>query len=435
MYAIIRSLSIAAALCAMCMQSAVAQSLTLIYAGRVLEHPDRAPRGPSTLVIRDGRIVEIRGGFVDAGEFSGAELVELRDGFVLPGLIDTHVHFNTANSGQDALLDRVTLDVADYAYEAAWLARKTLDSGFTTVRVLGNPSGVTLALRDAIAAGKMPGPRIVDAGRTLATTGGSGDPAVGLNETIAAHLTQENVCDGADACRKAVRQQVRRGADWIKVKVTGGVNSRSSVGIGAQMFADEVRAIVETAHMYGKKVAVHAHGTEGINLALEAGADSIEHATLLDERSLELFKRTGAYMVPTLSTVTSYIERLAKNPEHYAPEVRQKIEWRISVTGEAFKRALAKGVKIAFGTDAGVAEHGRNAQEFALMVKFGMSPQAALRAATVNAAKMLGLADEVGTLEPGKRADLIAVVGDPLQDVGVLQNVVFVMRDGVIWKQ
>lgn len=426
-------LSIVAALCA---PTCFAQSsLTLIYAGQVLEHPDRPPRGQSTLVIRDGRIVEIRAGFADAGDFPDARIVELRDRFVLPGLIDTHVHFNTSNSGQRALLDRVTLDVADFAYEAAWLARKTLESGFTTVRILGNPAGVTLALRDAVAAGKVPGPRIVDAGRALATTGGSGDPAVGLNDAIAEHLNQDGVCDGPDMCRRAVRQQVRRGVDWIKVKVTGGVNSRSSVGVGAQMFADEVRAIIETAHLYGKKVAVHAHGTDGINLALELGADSIEHATLLDDRSLELFRRSGAYMVPTLSTVNSYIERLAKDPEQYTPEVREKIEWRINVAGEAFKRALAKGVKIAFGTDAGVSEHGRNAQEFELMVKFGMSPQAALKAATVNAADLLGLASEIGSLERGKRADVIAVAGNPLQDVTVLQNVVFVMKDGVIWKQ
>lgn len=438
MYAFARFALVVAALSSpACLRPALAHSMptTLIHAGHVLEHPDRAPRRQATLVIRDGRIVEIRAGFIDASAFPEAQVVDLRDCFVLPGLIDTHVHFNTSNSGQLALLDRVTLNTADYAYEAAWLARKTLENGFTTVRVLGNPSGVTLALRDAIAAGKVPGPRILDGGRTIATTAGSGDPAVGLNEDIAEHVNHENVCDGPEMCRRAVRQQVRRGVDWIKMKVTGGVNSRSSVGVGAQMFADEVRAIVETAHMYGKKVAVHAHGTDGINLALEYGADSIEHATLLDDRSLELFARSGAYMVPTLSTINAYIERMAKNPDQYTPAVREKIEWRISVTGDALKRAYAKGVKIAFGTDAGVSEHGRNADEFALMVKFGMTPRDALKAATVNAADMLGLSKEIGTLEPGKRADLIAVASDPLQDVGVLRNVSFVMKDGEIWKR
>jgi len=238
------------------------------------------------------------------------------------------------------------------------------------------------------------------------------------------------VCNGADDCRRAVRDEVARGVDVIKFASTGGVNSRIGAGLGVQMFADEAKAIVETAHLYGKKVAVHAHGGDGINLALEAGADSIEHGTLLDERGIELYRKSGAWYVPTLSTINGYIERLKANPDAYTGEVRKKIEWRIGITGKAFAQAHKAGVKIAFGTDAGVSLHGRNADEFELMVKHGMSPAEAIKAATVNASELLGLSEQVGTLEVGKQADLIAVDGDPLADVTVLKTVAFVMKGG-----
>lgn len=244
-----------------------------------------------------------------------------------------------------------------------------------------------------------------------------------------------NTCDGADACRRAVRKQIARGADLIKIATTGGVNSPIGLGLGRQMFDDEARAIVETAHLYGKKVAVHAHGADGIALALGAGADSIEHGTLLDDAGIELFRKTGAYYVPTLSTVNGYIERLEKNPDAYTPEVRSKIEWRIGITGKSLEQAVPRGVKIAFGTDAGVSMHGRNADEFELMVKHGMTPEQAIVAATVNAADLLGIAELVGTLEPGKQADLIAVDGNPLEDVTVLKDVELVMKDGKVFEQ
>jgi imidazolonepropionase-like amidohydrolase len=213
------------------------------------------------------------------------------------------------------------------------------------------------------------------------------------------------------------------------------VNSRIGAGLGKQMFDDEAKAIVETAHLLGKKVAVHAHGADGIKVALRAGADSIEHGTLLDEESIRLFKQTGAYYVPTLSTVNGYLERIAKDPNAYPPEVRAKIDYRISITGKALEKAVPAGVKIAFGTDAGVSKHGRNADEFELMVKHGMTPAQAIRAATVNAADLLGLAREIGSIEAGKEADLIAVEGDPLTDVTVLKRVGFVMADGRVVKR
>jgi imidazolonepropionase-like amidohydrolase len=401
----------------------------VIHAGRLLDRPGQAPRGPSTIVVRNGRIDSIREGFVDGAR--GATVIELRDRFVLPGLIDCHVHLRDDRAGVAAQLAAVSRSQAARAYDAAAVARKTLEAGITTVRNLGDADGVTLALRDAIAAGQVPGPRILDAGNVISTTSGHADPTLGFREELHEFLDRhENLCDGPESCRRAVRVQIRRGVDVVKIATTGGVNSRIGAGVGAQMFADEVKALVETAHLYGKKVAVHAHGADGIKLALAAGADSIEHGTLLDEEGIQLFLKTGAYYVPTLSTVNGYLERLRDDPNTYSPEVREKIEWRLKVTGEALKRAYPRGVKIAFGTDAAVSKHGRNADELELMVKYGMPPAAALVAATVNAADLLGLAREIGTLEPGKRADLIAVGGDPLVDVTVLKQVAFVMKDG-----
>jgi imidazolonepropionase-like amidohydrolase len=407
-----------------------ADALVIVHAGHLLDRPGQAPRGASTVLIRDGKVEAVRDGFLDAARHPGAKVIDLRDKFVLPGLIDSHVHLDSDRAGQEGLLESLTNGPAYFAYEAAVNARKTLAAGFTTVRNLGNSDGVTLALRDAIAAGKVPGPRIVDAGVGISTTSGHGDHALGLSPDIAEHVPQENLCDGAESCRRAVRMQIRRGVDAIKIMTTGGVNSRIGAGLGRQMFDEEAKALIETAHLYGKKVAVHAHGAEGINLALRNGADSIEHGTLMDEEGIKLFLKTGAYYVPTLSTVNGYLERIAKDPNAYPPEVRAKIDWRISITGQALQKAYPRGVKIAFGTDAGVSKHGRNADEFELMVKHGMPAAEAIKAATVNAADLLGLASEVGTLEPGKRADLIAVTGDPLKDVTVLKKVELVMKDG-----
>jgi len=405
-------------------------SLVLVHAGALLDRPGQAPKGASTVVIRNGKVESVREGFVDAAAFPGAKVIDLRNKFVLPGLIDSHVHLDSDRAGQEGLIEGLTNGPAYFAYEAAVNARKTLEAGFTTVRNLGNSDGVTLALRDAIAEGKVQGPRIIDAGNAISTTAGHGDAANGLSPELMDHAHSENLCDSAESCRRAVRLQVRRGADAIKIMTTGGVNSRIGAGLGRQMFDDEAKALIETAHLYGKKVAVHAHGADGINLALRNGADSIEHGTLMDEEGIKLFLKTGAYYVPTLSTVNGYLERIAKDPNAYPPAVREKIDWRISITGKALEKAFPRGVKIAFGTDAGVSKHGRNADEFELMVKHGMPPAEAIKAATVNAADLLGLANEIGTLEPGKRADLIAVSGDPLKDVTVLKKVEFVMKDG-----
>ena len=355
---------------------------------------------------------------------------------MLPGLIDSHVHLVSDRAGIEGQLAEMTESVPLRSYEAAWNARKTLDAGFTTVRNLGSDDGITLGLRDAIARGWAIGPRIVDAGTSISATTGHMDPTLGLREEFHDDLLRSgSTCDGADDCRRAVRRQIARGADLIKIATTGGVNSRIGLGLGAQMFEDEVRAIVETAHLYGKRVAVHAHGADGINLALRAGADSIEHGTLLDDESLRLWRNSRAYYVPTLSTINGYRERLRANPGAYRGEVLAKIQWRISITGQALRRAVPAGVRIAFGTDAGVSMHGRNADEFLLMVEHGMTPMAAIQAATVNAADLLGLSAETGSIEPGKSADIVAVRGDPLADVGVLRQVGFVMARGRVHRR
>lgn len=424
---------ISATLLAFAFASAQAQD-AVVHIGTLYARVDGKAQRNVSLIIDDGKVREIRAGFIalDAAKLDAkASLVDWSKDVVLPGLIDCHVHLVSDKAGVEAQLNQITLSPAAQAFDAAVNARKTLAAGFTTVRNLGDTDGVTLALRDAIAAGKVPGPRIMDAGTSISATAGHMDDALGFRDDLREAINiHGNLCDGADECRKAVRLQVARGVDVIKFATTGGVNSRIGLGLGAQMFDDEARAIVETAHLYGKRVAVHAHGADGIVMALKAGADSIEHGTLMDQAGLKLFVDSGAYYVPTLSTINGYIERLRDNPNAYSPAVKRKIEWRIGITGKALQLAHKAGVKIAFGTDAGVSLHGRNADEFELMVKFGMTPKQALMAATVNAADLLGLTDEIGSLEPGKSADLIALPGDPFVELGVLKRVRAVIRAG-----
>lgn len=398
-----------------------------IHAGRLIAVPGQAVRGPSTIVVDGGRIVSVSDGFQPAQ----GKLIDLRDRTVLPGLIDSHVHLDSDRAGNEGLLASITDSVPMSAFETQMNGMKTLRAGFTTVRNLGDgESGTSLAYRDAIARGWVMGPRIVSAGQSISTSGGHMDSRNGLNDAMDAHQSTHHLCDGPDDCRRAVRLQVSRGADVIKIATTGGVNS--GTGLLTRMEQDEAAALIRTAHAYGKKVAVHAHGKEGIKLALRNGADSIEHGTEMDEEVIRLFRQSGAYYVPTLSTVNGYLERLAKDPNAYPPAVKKQIDWRIGITGQSLAKAYPAGVKIAFGTDAGVSKHGRNADEFELLVKYGMPPMEAIKAATVNAADLLGLSAEVGTIEPGKSADIIAVAGDPLADVKVLKSVDFVMVRGEV---
>ena len=421
-----RNLVMGAALSAL-MAATAGAAPTYIHAGRLIAVPGQAVRGPSTIVVDNGRIVSVTDGL--ARIEPGVPFIDLSTKTVLPGLIDSHVHLVSDRGGEAGLLAQVREEPAMHALEAQMNGMKTLRAGFTTVRNLGDDEGITLALRDAIKRGWVQGPRILDAANSISTTGGHMDGRGALNDELVAHLPEpENLCDSVESSRRVVRRQIDRGADVIKFATTGGVNS--GTGLATRMFEDEAKALVETAHAYGRKVAVHARGADGIKLALRAGADSIEHGTVMDEEILRLMKAKGTYYVPTLSTVNGYIERLAKDPNAYTGAVKEQIEWRIGITGQSLAKAYPAGVKIAYGTDAGVSKHGRNADEFELLVKFGMPPVEALKAATVNAADLLGLRQEIGTIEPGKSADIIAVSGDPLTDVTVLKKVDFVMARG-----
>ena len=426
--AAVAAISIAAAIPAMA-------ETVIIHAGKVLDVPGNAVRGATTITVTDGKIVSLENGHKAAPNRS-VRVIDLKDSFVLPGLIDSHVHLTSDTGGIAGQLEEITLSPAAQGFDAWTNGMKTLNAGFTTVRNLGDGDGAVLALRDAINDGQMQGPRILDAAASISVSSGHMDGSLGYRDDLRPYFKAAgNTCDGPEDCRRAVRLQVSRGADVIKLATTGGVNSRIGAGLGKQMFEDEADAIVATAKLFGKKVAAHAHGADGIRIALEAGVDSIEHGTILDPETIEAFVASGAYYVPTLSTVNGYIERLEANPDAYEPDVRAKIEWRIGITGKSLEVLHPKGVPIAFGTDAGVSKHGRNADEFELMVRFGMTPMEAIEAATVNAADLLGVSDIAGTLEPGKSADIIAVKGDPLADIKVLKSVNFVMARGEVVKQ
>jgi imidazolonepropionase-like amidohydrolase len=426
----LRNFLIGAALAALTASSALAAP-TFIHAGRLIDVPGKAVRGPSTIVVDNGRILSVADGLTRVEP--GAAFIDLSTKTVLPGLIDSHVHLSSDRGGEAQLLAEMRDDMPLHAFETQMNGMKTLRAGFTTVRNLGDDHGMTLSLREAVKRGWVMGPRIVDAASSISTTGGHMDGRGALNDDMVAHMPDpENLCDSVESCRRVVRRQIDRGADVIKFATTGGVNS--GTGLATRMFDDEAKALVQTAHAYGRKVAVHAHGADGIKLALRAGADSIEHGTVMDDEIVQAMKRQGTYYVPTLSTVNGYLERLAKDPNAYTGAVKEQIEWRIGITGQSLRKAYPAGVKIAFGTDAGVSKHGRNADEFELMVKNGMPPVEALKAATVNAADLLGLANELGTIEPGKSADIIAVTGDPLADITVLKKVEFVMARGEVVK-
>jgi imidazolonepropionase-like amidohydrolase len=418
---------LAAAIVFSCAAVPAIAATTVVQADRVLAEPGKAPLGPTSIVIENGRITALLEGRQPGP--AGASVIDLGNQFVLPGLIDSHVHLSGGTGGQGGFVEAMTSSPQTATLRALRNGMITLRAGFTTVRVLGD-AGATLALRDAVEAGWVMGPRIVDAGRPIGVTSGHMDGTLSLREDLQEAINQDNLCNGVESCREAVRRQIRRGVDLIKIATTGGVNSRIGAGLGQQMFLDEAKAIVETAHLAGKKVAAHAHDASGINVALQAGVDSIEHGTVPNDESFKLYKQTKAYYVPTLSTENGYRERLAKDPNAYPPEVLEKIKWRLTITGKALERAVPAGVRIAFGTDAGISMHGRNADEFELLVKHGMTPSTAIVAATTNAADLLGLADKIGALRPGMAADLIAVEGDPLSDVTVLKRVQFVMKGG-----
>ncbi|WP_374346819.1 amidohydrolase family protein [Phenylobacterium sp.] len=404
--------------------------LTFVQAGRVLVDPASGKvETAKTLVVQDGKVVRVEDGYVAE---PGATVVDLKSRFVLPGLIDSHVHL-TSEQGPSSRMDEVTLSAADQAFAGARYAKRTLMAGFTTVADLGGENEAVFALRKATANGDVPGPRIIAAGSAISIHGGHGD-VNGLREDIMHVLRPNSVCSGAEDCRRAVREQVWLGADVIKITATGGVLSNTAAGLAQQFSDDELAAIVDSAHRMGRRVTAHAHGVDGINAFLRAGGDSIEHGTYLDKESIALFKKNGAYLVPTLEA-GDFVARIASGPNNFLTpaQTAKALEAGPKMLDMA-RRAHEAGVKIAFGTDTGVSAHGQNAYEFVLLVKAGLTPLEAVQAATVNAADHLQISAQAGSLTPGHNADLIAVDGDPLTDVSILQKVGFVMKSGVVYK-
>ena len=403
-----------------------------MQAGRLLADPATGVvLRDKTLVIRGNQVVEIRDGFVSGAE-NGDRTVDLRDGFVLPGLIDSHVHL-TGESNPNQRLEGMTQSSADQAIRGALFARRTLMAGFTTVADLGANNDAIFALRDGIAAGEVAGPRVIASGSSVSIHGGHGD-INGFREDIMHLLSSESICSGADDCMRAVRTQVRSGADIIKITATGGVLSNTAAGLGQQFTDAELAAIIEVAHRMGRQVTAHAHGVDGINAFLRAGGDSIEHGTYLDAESIRLFRREGTYLVPTL-LAGDFVARIAASPGNFftPAQTAKALEAGPKMLDMA-RRAHAGGVRIAFGTDTGVSAHGDNAREFALLVQAGMTPLEAVQAATVVAAEHLRIAGEAGRITVGMPADLIAVSGDPLSDVTTLEHVRFVMKGGVVYR-
>jgi imidazolonepropionase-like amidohydrolase len=411
-------------------QTATNAPVEYVQVGRLLADPATGRvETAKTIVVQGGEIREIRDGFVSE---PGGRVVDLKDSFVLPGLIDSHVHL-TSEQSATARLDEVTQSHADQAIFGAGNAWKTLRAGFTTVADLGANNEAIFALRDGIARGRVPGPRIVAAGQAVTPHGGHAD-VHGFREDILHVLTPTSACSGADDCTRAVREQVKYGADVIKITATGGVLSNTAAGLGQQFTDAELDAIVKTAHSLGRRVTAHAHGVDGINAFLRAGGDSIEHGTYLDAESIKLFKKNGAYLVPTLEA-GDFVAREASRPDtFFTPAQAAKAREVGPKMVDMARRAHEAGVKIAFGTDTGVSKHGDNAYEFVLLTRAGLTPLEAIQAATVNAADHLQLSDRIGSLKPGKAADLIAVKGDPLKDVSELQHVTFVMKGGTTYK-
>jgi imidazolonepropionase-like amidohydrolase len=370
---------------------------------------------------------------------AGAGHVDLSAHSCLPGLIDMHVHLTTETQKQiEMLRDMLNLNPADAALRSVGMAQRTLLAGFTTVRDLGGNDGVNIALKRAIDSGAVPGPRMFTSGKSIATSGGHADPTNGLSQRFSQALGPpgpvEGVVNSADEGRAAVRARYKEGADLIKVTATGGVLSQARNGHNPQFTEDELRAIVVAAKDYGFRVAAHAHGAEGIKRAIRAGVDSVEHATMMDDEAIALFKKHGTYYVPTL-TGGRYVADKARDAEYYSPLVRPKAAAIGPQIQATFARAHKAGVKIAFGTDAAVYPHGENANEFAYMVEGGMSPLETIRSATLAAADLLDQSGRLGSIEPGYAADIVAVSGDPLRDITLLQQIRFVMKDGVIYKQ
>ncbi|WP_105254549.1 metal-dependent hydrolase family protein [Pseudoalteromonas sp. T1lg75] len=410
-----------------------AAQTTLIHAGELLKSADAKVLKAQTIEIKEGRVQGLHQGYVDAAELGlkNAKVVDLKDKFVLPGMVDLHVHL-TFERDPKANPHRMLNEVeADQALRAVAYLRKTVEAGFTTVRDLGGNNKVIFPLQRAVKQGTLVGPRIIAAGEAVTPTGGHGDMHGYRQEILDAFAPRMGVCDGADDCTRAVRELVKGGAEVIKITATGGVLSNTKAGLNQQLTDAELAAIVKTAHNLGRPVTAHAHGAGGIAAALRAGVDSVEHGSYLNEETIGLFKRTGAYLVPTLLAGVTVTEEVNNNPALPAAIV-EKVKTVGPVVKDSFQQALAKKVNIAFGTDSGVSRHGDNAKEFALLVDYGMSPRQALATSLTHAPKVLNMEHEVGKLAPGYYADVIALDKSPLNDIDQLTAVRFVMQQGKV---
>lgn len=411
------------------MAGAVHAAPVTVDCGRLLDVKAGVWRERVSITVDNGVVKSI------APMAAGPGHVDLSAYSCLPGLIDMHVHLTGETKAQvDAMRETLSSNPADSAYRSVPYAERTLKAGFTTVRDLGASMGLNVALKRAIANGSVIGPRMFTSGTTIATSGGHGDPTNNLSDRFAHAVTAEAVVNSPDQAREAVRARYREGADLIKVTATGGVLSQASNSQNAQFTEDELRAVVSTAKDYGFRVAAHAHGAEGMKRALRAGVDSIEHGTLMDDEAIALFKKYGTWYVPTI-IAGRYVADQAKIPGYYSALVQPKAAAIGPQIQATFGRAYRAGVKIAFGTDAAVYPHGDNAREFAYMVEAGMPPLEAIRSATLGAASLLDQSKTLGSVEPGFAADIVAVSGDPLRDITILQHVKFVMKAGVVYKQ
>ncbi|WP_372761907.1 amidohydrolase family protein [Pseudoalteromonas sp.] len=415
--------------------STFAQQHKIIHAGSVLLGAEQQLKTAQTLLITDDKIAAIKAGYVsqDAFGLSDAQVIDLKNQFVLPGLIDMHVHVTFE---RDASVNRhrwTTEYEADQALRSIKYLERTLAAGFTSVRDLGSDHQVIFPLKRAIERNDIAGPRIFAAGNTVSPTGGHAD-LHGYRADISAGVGASlGICNGADDCRRAVREVIKSGADVIKITATGGVLSNTAAGVNQQLSDEELHAIVDTAHNLGRKVAAHAHGTQGIKAALRAGVDSIEHGSYLDKETIRLFNNSGAYLVPTLLAGATVSEEASSNP-NMPIAIVNKVREVAPKMQASFQLALQNNVNIAFGTDSGVSRHGLNANEFTLLVSNGMSEAQAIKSATVHAAKLLGQEARLGDLSVGKQADIISVAMSPLQNIDALKDVQFVMKAGQVYQ-
>ena len=403
---------------------------TILYCGQLIDVKSSTIQKEMSIIVDGNKIVDVQKGYATAS--GGDKVIDLKNRTVMPGLIDMHVHLE-GETNPNRFLQQFTMNPADIAFQSAVYAERTLMTGFTTVRDLGG-SGVNISLRNAINRGIAKGPRIFTAGKIIASTGGHGDPTNGYRADLMGDPGPlMAVANGVDECRKAVRQRYKEGSDLIKITATGGVLSVAKDGSGPQFTEEEIRAIVETAKDYGFAVAAHAHGAEGIKRAIRAGVSSIEHGTLMDDECIELFKKYGTWYVPTITAGRSVADS-AKIPGYYQPVIVPKAISIGSQLQATFAKAYKAGVKIAFGTDAAVYAHGKNWLEFVYMNEGGMPAIETIKCATVNAAELLGMSSQLGSIEKGKLADIVAVDGDPSKDIQVMGKVKFVMKDGKVFK-